>query len=398
MLRSWWLFLGVSAVSVSSAAVGCSGGDDNGTGPTNSDGGLLQGSDGSANISDASSGDAVAFDVYVPPTDAGSATFAYKPGWGGATEVDVIGGFGTSDDWDIKNPYLKLVDDGTGNYTGTANLASGTYPYLFHVIGDSASNDPKYDRFTIDPLNVAVAACPTGAPTVKQNPTNPCSQLTVGTADVAPVHVRGNLTVDGAPAVGWLVTIERVEKNLHHFFVNRITAGSDGSFDVIGSAGTYRIDVDLPTALNTNDIDRDPLTLNVVKSANSMAFPIATTDIALGSPDLGFHDYGSFAPTGNGGSLPTDFTFEKGRTAALDVYGGSGKGDTDDAGVIETGDPWFTSDNTSKGKYTYDGGFNSKADTDAAVPGVRYMWGTEEPVDAGAAWKIQSLVFPITWH
>jgi hypothetical protein len=332
------------------------------------------------------------------PSDGGTSTFAYHPGWGGVTEVDVIGGFGTSDDWDTKNPYLKLNDDGTGTYTGSANLPAGVYPYLFHVVGDSASNDSKFDRYAIDPLNTSVAACPAAAPTgTRASPPNPCSQFTVGTALAAPVHVRGTFTVDGAPATGWLVSIERQEKGLHHFFVNRVTAGSDGSFDLIGSAGAYKIDVDLPMALSQNDLDRDPLALNTLRSAGSNIFPITTDDIALDTPDLAFHDYATFAPTGNGGSLPTMFTFEKGREAALDVYGGSGGQSSDDAGVIEVGDPWFISDPVTKGKYTFDGNF-SKGDTDAAVPDQRYMWGTEEPYDASVPWKLQTLVFPITWH
>lgn len=398
MLRSWWLFLGISAISTSAVAVGCSGGDDNAAPSAGDDGGLVSG-DASLSSDGGSPSDGSLLDAYIPPLADGGTAFAYRPGWAGVTEVDVIGGFGTSDDWDPKNPYAKLVNDGTGNYTATANLPAGVYAYLFYVVGDSASNDPKYDRLAVDPLNVAIIGCPAGSPTAgRDSPPNPCSQLTVGTPDVAPVHVRGVLTVDGAPAVGWLVSLSREEKSFHHFFANRVTAGSDGSYDLIGSAGSYKIDIDLPTALNTNDIDRDPLTLNVVKSAGSMPFPIGTTDIALGSPDLAFHDYGSFAPTGDGGSLPTTFMFEKGRTAAVDVYGAPSKGGGDDAGVIETGDPWFTSDATNKGKVVYDGSFNSKGDSDAAVPGVRYMWGTEEPVDAGAPWKIRSLVFPITWH
>jgi hypothetical protein len=382
---------------MSAAAVGCSGGDDSAAGASNgADGGLVQPNDGSLSSDSSTVSDAPTFDVYIPPTDSGTTTFAYKPGWAGAKEVDVIGGFGTSDDWDVKKPYLTLVDDGTKNYTGSAVLPAGTYAYVFHVVGDSAAGDPKFDRYAIDPLNPSIAGCPTDSPTAnKGSPQSPCSQLTVGTPDVAPVHITGNLTVDGAAAVGWLVTLTRSEKATHPFFVNRITTGNDGAFDLVASAGTYKVQVDLPTALNTNDIDRDPLALNVVKSAKSGTFMVGTSNMMIGAPDLAFHDYGSFAPTGNGGTLPTKLTFEK-RAAVLDVYGGS-KGSSDDAGVIETGDPWFSAPSTDNGKYTFDGNF-SDGPVDAAVPGVRYMWGTEEHVDAGAPWMIQSLVFPITWQ
>ena len=44
--------------------------------------------------------------------------------------------------------------------------------------------------------------------------------------------------------------------------------------------------------------------------------------------------------------------------------------------------------------FTFDHG------TDAAAPGTRYMWGTEEPfgADAGVTWTKQTMVFPIGWH
>lgn len=392
MRRSSWVFLHATAIAVALAA-GCSDdsvGNNNGSGGNQGDP-----SDGGSAGSDAqTSDDGAATDGGVTFDSGTVATFSYHPQWDGVTKVDVIGAFGQTDDWDPDAPFLSLTKDGSGNYTGTApSLAAGQYLFLFHVVGDSAQDDPNFDRYAIDPLDTDVQACPKAAPTGNRtDPSNPCSQLTVGVAPATPIHLRGTLTVDGAPATGWLVTVARQENGLHHFFVNRMTVGADGKYDMIASTGRYKIEVDLPDALSKNDIDRDPLSLNVIKGATSNGMMI-TADVDMETPDLAYHDYGSFSPSnGNGGTLPTMFTFVKGREAALDVYGGKG-----DGGVVETGDPWFESDEVKNGKYTFDGNF-SKGDTDAAVPGTRYMWGTQEPYDASVPWTLQTLVFPVTWH
>src|SRR5450755_4121323 len=160
MLRSWWLFFGATTFAVGSSAIAC--GDDGAAPGANDSGSSVNsgGSDGSTNDEASVASDGAVFDVRVPDSGGGGTSFAYHPGWSGVTEVDVIGGFGQSNDWDPNHPYLVLTDDGTGNYTGNAALPAGTYPYLFHVIGDAASNQSNFDRYTIDPLNTAVLACP----------------------------------------------------------------------------------------------------------------------------------------------------------------------------------------------------------------------------------------------
>jgi hypothetical protein len=66
---------------------------------------------------------------------------------------------------------------------------------------------------------------------------------------------------------------------------------------------------------------------------------------------------------------------------------------------------------TTDGGSSFGGDFNTmQSMQDAAAPGVRYMWGTEETetltltsaagADAGAgavSWTRQTMVFPITW-
>jgi hypothetical protein len=68
-----------------------------------------------------------------PSGASGQADFCYRPEWGSVTSVEVYGGFGQSTDWTM--PFLTLTNDGSGTFTGSATLATGTYPYVFYVTG-----------------------------------------------------------------------------------------------------------------------------------------------------------------------------------------------------------------------------------------------------------------------
>jgi len=327
-------------------------------------------------------------------------SFAYAPQWSGVTKVEVVGGFGLASDWSKTESLVTLTASGSA-YSGTATLPPGTYLYVFRVTGDAQAVPTSTARYSLDPLETAYAPCPAQSPTYDKTEPNPCSQITVtasgGPAPASAVHVTGSLTVDAAPASTWMVVLEREEPTSHHYFVNRVTVGTDGSFDLIGSAGSYRLQVQYPTLLSANDLQRDPLQLPALRRAISAAFPLATTAVAVVTPDLAFHAYPQFAPAdGDGGTLPTQFTFDHGTEAKLDVYGGPG-----DGGVVDIGDPWFTSGTANDGGTVFGGSFNTAQSTeDAAAPATRYMWGTEEPfgVDASVAWTKQTLVFPITWQ
>ena len=208
-------------------AIGCSGplplyasGD---AGGSPYDGGTETTDDGGTPTDDAGSPDANT------GLDAGTSmlypvTFSYTPGWKGAKGVGVIGGFGQSNDWQEKAPFVVLQDNGSGTFTGTAMLPAGQYPYLIGVVGDAASATPaKFKRAAVDPLNPAVAACPSGSPTYDPKATAPCSELTVPQPAVVPTHqLTGTVTVDGQPAAGWLVLAERVETPLVAYFANRV--------------------------------------------------------------------------------------------------------------------------------------------------------------------------------
>jgi hypothetical protein len=192
-----------------------------------------------------------------------------------------------------------------------------------------------------------------------------------------------------------MVVLEREEPMSHHFFANRVTVGASGSFDLVASAGNYRLQVQYPTLLSASDLERDPTSLAALRRAISASFLLGTTAVTVPTPDVAFTEYGLFAPSGDGGALPTAFTFETGE-ARLDVYGGPG-----DGGVETIGDPWYTSAVVTSGTATFAGTFDTaQATQDAAAPGVRYMWGTEQAfgADASVAWTNQSMVLPIVWR
>lgn len=392
----------VSLSLFSLLACGCSSG--NAASPSATDGGadVTPAEDGGGGGTDAPPGDAMGGGEGGAPV---SVTFAYTPQWGGVTKVEVVGGFGQASDWSKTQSFLSLTKGAGGQWSGTAMLPPGTYLYVFRVIGDAQAPMPMtYPRYAVDPLQTAFAACPMQSPTFSKIDKNPCSQLTVtasgGPAPASGVHVKGTVMLDGAAASGWMVVLEREEMMTptanHHYFANRVTTASAGSFDLVASMGRYRLQIQAPTLLSETDLDRDPITLNTLRRAISASFPIGSNDLTVPSPDVGFHAYGQFAPTGDGGTLPTQFAFENGTGARLDVYGGPG-----DGGVVNIGDPWYSSAMTMDGGAMFGGDFNTmQAMQDAAAPGTRYMWGTEEPfgADASVAWTNQSLVFPIVWH
>jgi hypothetical protein len=389
--------LGVGAVAVACLAVVACGAGNPASPSMQSD---ASASESGGPTEDAGSSEAAS---ETGPGEAGgtpvTVTFAYRPQWSGVTKVEVVGGFGLASDWS-KTQSLVTLAAAAGTYSGTASLPPGTYLYVFRVTGDAQAAPTTSVRYALDPLETNYAPCPTQSPTYSKVDPNPCSQIIVtasgGPAPASPVHVKGTIAVDGAPASTWMVWLEREEPKSHHYFVNRVTVGSDGSFDLIGSAGSYRLQVQYPTLLSATDLERDPTQLPALRRAISAAFTLTTGDVTVVTPDLAFHAYAQFAPTGDGGTLPTQFTFDNGTDAKLDVYGGPG-----DGGVVNIGDPWFASGTANDGGAVFGGAFNTaQATEDAAAPGTRYMWGTEEPfgADASVAWTKQTMVFPISWH
>jgi hypothetical protein len=332
------------------------------------------------------------------PSDGGgmhTVTFSYTPEWTGATAVTVIGGFGQSTDWMPGTPFLTLTSDGKGGFTGTAELATGTYLYVFQVTGDTAAADPTtFQRYVIDPTEPDYDACPAASPTYDKNDPNPCSELTVPQPAAATLyHITGKVTYDGAAKGGYLVLLERDEKSSHHFPVNRTTSTKAGDFDVEMAKGTYRIQVQYPTFISKTDAERDPLKLLAVRRSISAAAPI-TASTAFPTVDVAYKDYDKMSPIDGSAPLPAtfDYTVIAGASDAyLAVYGPG----------ANIGDPWYMGASGTAKSATFDGGFNTKQATQpSAEAGTKYAWGTWQvfPSDGGVQWKGESMVFPVTFE
>jgi hypothetical protein len=389
----------ISGLLLAGFFLGCgSGGNASPSDGGSSDGG--QGHDGArADAADASADSSGSSDVSAEAAEGGgneTVTFSFTPEWTGATGVAVIGGFGKSTDWSAKTPLLTLASNGKGSFTGTTVLPRGTYLYVFQVTGDSAAKDPTtYTRYYVDPANPAYALCPSESPTYSKIDPNPCSQLTVPQPAAAPLyHINGMVTYAGKPQKGYLVLLERDEKDSHHFPANETTSTAAGTFDVEMAPGTYRIQVQYPTFLSQTDAERDPLTLLAVRRSISSGEPVDAST-TFPTVDVAFPNYDKMAPIDGSAPLPATFDYPvlSGATGAyLAVYGPG----------ATIGDPWYTSPTGTATTAVFDGGFNTKQATQTnAVPGTKYSWGTwqiEPAGDAGVQWKGESMVFPVTFE
>ncbi len=337
--------------------------------------------------------------VDAAPVDAGDTvtTFSYTPGWSGVQSVVVLGAFGLDTDWTEPRVTLNEVD---GVFSGTATLPPGTYTYVYQIVGDNDAGTKAmtYSRFAIDPTQAAFTPCPAAAPNYDPNASNPCAQITVPQTAPTVFHVTGSVTVNGTAAAGYLVVLERDEASSHHFFANRMTTQSDGSFDLEAAAtGSFRIQVQNPQYESATDADLDPVTLNILKREISSSF-VVSADVTLSAAEQAFAGYANFAPVTTGGTLPTTFSFSnhKNTTTHFDVYGTAHAGAGDNIG-----DPWYNAAGTG-GSASFDGTFNTqKAMETAVATGERYFWGIEETHkadDNGLVWTGQTLVFPITWQ
>jgi hypothetical protein len=348
------------------------------------------GSDHSASRTDAGGGGGGGGQTDAPadsPDDGlQTVTFSYTPGWEGVVSVDVIGGFGQSNDW--TSPLVSLTQAGS-TFSGTYQLPAGQYLYLFHVTGDSAAGNQAatYDRYALDPTQSAFVVCPPDSPTYGKDP-NPCSQLTVPVGGSPTLYnITGRVLVSGTPTGGFLVVLERNEPSSHHFFVNRTTSADDGTYTVPAAAGTYHVQIEHPQLESKNDSQLDPAKLGIARKDTSDAFALSG-DQTIGDVDMAF-DYSAFAPTTGTPTLPTTFTFGSGSKTTLEIYGPGN----------EIADPWYNGTSTTGGTSSFDGTFNTpKAQTPMVLVGTQYMWGIEAAQTIShLKFTVQSLVYPITW-
>ena len=335
-------------------------------------------------------------DAAIPIDASELTTFSYTPSWAGVTSVEVIGAFNQSADW--TTPLVTLTGS-AGTFTGSVQLPPGQYAYLFHVVGDTNAGAAAatFSRYALDPASATAVACPEASPTFSTT-MNPCSVSSIPSLPAAQVHVRGKIVEDGMPVAGYLVVLERDDATLHHFFVDRVTTTSDGSYDLHAAAGSYRVQVQHPQFESKTDAQLAPDTLGVIRRSVSSTVSV-TADVTFSDTEIAFHDYARFAPRTSATPPPTRFTFGDNTSPAtrLEIYG------TGRAGVApEIGDPWFSGAETTTGSSMFDGMFHSTKTTETAVaPGERYFWGVQRrsaPDAVGLIWTAQSMVFPVTWE
>ncbi len=326
--------------------------------------------------------------------------FTYKPGWLGVQTVDVIGGFGQGSGVDWVTPIATLTEGSDGSFTGSAMIPAGTYPYLFHVVGDNAagSGSATYSRYSLDETVAEYEACPAG-PTAGKDP-NPCSLVTVPQDNPETMYkVKGSVTLGGSDAAKYLVVLERDEATSHHFFVNRVATGANGAYTFNVAAGTYRVQVQWSGYEAEKDSQIDPAKTDTVRRTISSAFAVAAAE-QVSNADVTPPDYSTFAPSGSASPLPTTFTFPAVASTRLDVYGPGN----------EIGDPWYSGSATASGSASFDGTFNTmQKGSDDVDPSDMYSWGVEwaqtdlltgsgsDGSDNGAKWTAQSLVYPVSW-
>jgi hypothetical protein len=339
--------------------------------------------------------------IDAPPLEA--VTFTYTPGWAGVQQVYLYGAFGTSTDW--TSPYLTLTANGS-SYSGSAMLPAGTYTYLFETIGDDAAATGKtatHPQYTLDPAQTGYAACPSAAPTYQAaaTPPNPCSQMTVPQGAAPTLYtISGKVDQSGNAAGSYLVVLERNEEastpSVHHYFANRATTATDGTYSLSVATGHYQVDIEYPGYEATLDSQLDPLTAGTFRRDVSSAFDVTAAQ-AIPTVDMAYAGYATLAPTGTVSEAPsaTTFTFPATVAAKLDIYGNG----------TEIGDPWYAATGTTTtGSAAFTGGvFNTKQAGSAMgqppTAATKYWWGLELPLAAsgGVAFTQQTMVMPITW-
>jgi hypothetical protein len=368
-----------------------------------SDGGVVSdahvGSDGSV----ASDGSALPFACAItsgsfrpnacpaPSGAAGQVSFCFRPGWSGVKGVDVYGGFGQAGDW--TQPFVTLIDDGSGTFVATTALASGTYPYMFRIHG-GADGVTKDGQYLLDQQNPQFVPAPPQAPLKRS-----VSAVTVPQVAAPIVHLRGKVTYGGAPQPCFAVDLEAGELRKpgggvlsEHTTANFAESDVDGAFDFPVAAGPLGVTVRFPFKLDGDAGYPSPLAFPSVGVART-GVTAAGADLVLDPVDVAYSsaDYAAMAPTSGAATLPVTFTFSlvKGSTAAA-------------AAVISTNiagnDPGYESAFGTTTSLSWDGtlGNGSKVKS-----GTTYYWGAWQksaPGSAGTVWTSESLLFPISFQ
>ncbi len=332
-----------------------------------------------------------------PSGNAGEVDFCYRPAWSGVTSVDVYGTFGQPTDW--QSPFLTLTNDGSGTFTGKANVPSGTYPYEFRVHG-SVDNLVRDGAYLLDPLATDFVPSPPGSPTYSPNATVPrsMSAVTVPQMPAAVYHLRGKVQLRGQPQGCFSIDLEAGEVTVggvakqEHNTANFAESAADGTFDFPVVAGPFQIVVRYPFLLSGADAGYpDPSVTPTIGYARTGAS--VAGDTTLDPLELSYPDYASLSPTGGSATLPVTFTFTviPGSLAASVAVIGTNIAGNDPA----YWGPWGTTTSL-----TWDGAFGGMGGN--AKLGTKYYWGTWQKLgpqyDGGTPWSGESFLYPITFH
>jgi hypothetical protein len=221
--------------------------------------------------------------------------------------------------------------------------------------------------------------------------------VTVPQGAAAPTfHITGKVVYGGAPIAGYLVQLDSDDMAFGPYFVNRVTTGADGTFDLQAPAGSFRIQAQHPTYLTLNDVERDPLALQALRRSITTPFVVGGP-VALLDAEMEYADYDKLSPVATA-TLPTTFAItllpgaENARVAVYGTAGGTG---------TTVGTQWYWSPQDTSTSVVFDGAFNQPSALEpSVVPGEQYFWGTYQyrPAGDGLSWRGQSMVLPIVWN
>jgi hypothetical protein len=331
-----------------------------------------------------------------PSGASGKVSFCFRAQWAGVTSVDVLGAFGQSTDWTM--PFVSLTNDGTGSFTATASLASGSYPYVFRVSG-SADNLFHSPTFLLDQEATQFTPAPPMSPIGRSLPV-----VTVPQSTTPPAlhHLRGKVVYNGEPQPCFSVAVDVGEMYKdgggvlsEQSTANYMESGPDGAFDFPIASGPVMAVVRYPFLLTSADAGYPTMPSQIAAMGYARTGSnLAAGDVVLDPVEVSYPaaDYGKMSPTSGTPSLPTTFTYSvvPGSTSASVAVIGTN---------IAGNDPSFWSPFGSATSLTWDGGFGGTQGS--AIPGKQYWWGTWQKrllSDGGTVWSEESLLFPITFQ
>ncbi len=250
-----------------------------------------------------------------PTGAAGEADFCFRPQWAGVTSVDVY--FGPPATSFNSYTMVALTADSSGTWTGKGtSLASGTYAYLFHVVGSTNNVIAKTGEWLLDQEAAEFTSAPPNAPIGRSFPVASVPQPTT-----PPTlhHVTGTVVYAGAPQPCYALSLDVGEILAdgggvvsEHGTANYTQTGVDGTFDFPVTDGQVGVGVRFPFLLSGLDAGYpNGLSMPSVGIARTTV-EVTGADLHLDPADVSYpaSDYALMSPTnGVTQTLPVTFTF-----------------------------------------------------------------------------------------